>query len=393
MARKVHRDKPVRIDGPTPMVAGQAPIAAPRAVAATPGSSVERTRAPDFRPLDRRATLAETLTQLPGRLAQRLFRAVFPVVRRLYYDVANQFGFGDLYLHEMMLADRVRVDAYRDAIDKYVNEDDVVIDLGTGTGILAFLAAARRPRKVYGIDHSTILDLARRVRDDNGLACVELLKVNSRKFEPPEKVDVIIQEQMGHALFDERMVPNVVDLRRRLLKPGGRILPSRFELYLDPVQLRDEYVIPFGWEQTIHGLRFRALRDVEARMAPDYSSKELDQREYDHFLCEPEPVLRFDLATDDDDDLPRAFRWSRPVTAPGRLDGICVHFTARFDDELSLSTSPFGPKTCWRVVLLRVAARQCKVGDRIDFSLRAPDLSNRRTWTWDVRTGHDGTGP
>jgi protein arginine N-methyltransferase 1 len=40
---------------------------------------------------------------------------------------------------------------------------------------------------------------------------------------------VILHEQMGDYLFDEAMVTNVCDLRDRLLKRGGLILPSCFD--------------------------------------------------------------------------------------------------------------------------------------------------------------------
>jgi protein arginine N-methyltransferase 1 len=337
--------------------------------------------------------MADQFRQVPGRLAQRGFRAAFPLVRKLYYDVANQFGFGDLYTHEMMLADRVRVDAYQAAIERYVHEGDVVIDLGTGTGILAFLAASRRPARVYAVDHSpTILDLARKVRDANGLGRVELLKVNSRKLELTEKADVIIQEQMGHALFDEQMVRNVSDLRDRLLKPGGRILPSRFELFLDPVQLKDEFAVPFAWEQRLHGVDFSVLADLRPSVAPDYLFKLVNQHEYDHFLTASEPVLTFDLDTVDERELAREFLVRRRVTTAGRLDGVCVHFTARFDDEISISTSPFAARTCWKVPYLRVEARHYEVGEELAFRVQAPDLANMRTWQWQVVDAKGATG-
>ena len=335
--------------------------------------------------------MADNLRHHLARLTHRGFRAAFPLVRRLYYDVANQFGFGDLYTQETMLADRGRVDAYQAAIERYVQEGDVVIDLGTGTGILAFLAAARSPARVYAIDHSTILDVAKKVRDANGLSRVELLQVNSRKLELPEKVDVIIQEQMGHALFDEQMVANVADLRDRLLKPGGKILPSQFELYLDPVQLKEHYVVPFAWEQVIHGVDFSTLADLEPATTPDHRFKLLAQHEYDHFLCASEPVLRCDLDTAEAGDLTRSFQFRRTVQTAGRVDGICVHFVARFDEEISISTSPFADRTCWRVPLLRVAARHYEVGEVIEVALDAADLADQRTWRWEVAPA-TGTG-
>ena len=51
--------------------------------------------------------------------------------------------FNNLYLHEQMLADAVRLRAYHRAIQRYVTSQDCVVDIGTGTGVLAFFAAAR----------------------------------------------------------------------------------------------------------------------------------------------------------------------------------------------------------------------------------------------------------
>src|SRR5580765_2171089 len=52
-----------------------------------------------------------------------------------------------------MLADGVRLTAFRRAIEKNVREDDCVADVGTGTGILASYAAARTRGTVYGIEY------------------------------------------------------------------------------------------------------------------------------------------------------------------------------------------------------------------------------------------------
>ena len=55
---------------------------------------------------------------------------------------------------------------------------------------------------------------------------------------------MILQEQMGIALFDEGMVETILDVRDRCLKPTGRIIPAQFEFYLEPVQLRNESEFP-----------------------------------------------------------------------------------------------------------------------------------------------------
>ena len=56
---------------------------------------------------------------------------------------------------------------------------------------------------------------------ENGIENVDFEDVHSTKLYLEEPVDVILHEQIGDFLFDEAMVPNVCDLRDRLLKPGG----------------------------------------------------------------------------------------------------------------------------------------------------------------------------
>ena len=67
-------------------------------------------------------------------------------------------GFGCLEPHIDMLADQRRTSRYLAAIRRAVRSDDVVLDLGTGTGILAIAAAQAGARRVFAIERSGIAD-------------------------------------------------------------------------------------------------------------------------------------------------------------------------------------------------------------------------------------------
>jgi protein arginine N-methyltransferase 3 len=112
-------------------------------------------------------------------------------------------------IHEQMIKDAARTDAYRDFIygNKDVFKGKVVLDVGCGTGILSMFAAKAGAKKVYSVDASNIIDRAKEIVKLNGLeGTITLLKGRIEDLELPEKVDVLVSEWMGYCLrgFRER---------------------------------------------------------------------------------------------------------------------------------------------------------------------------------------------
>jgi protein arginine N-methyltransferase 1 len=299
----------------------------------------------------------------------------------LIYDLANMGEFSNLYEHEKMLADNIRVSTYHEAIRRHVKPGDTVIDLGTGTGILA-LFAARQCAKVYALDHSEFITIAKRIAQHNGLDSINFVQVNSKNFTAPEKVDFIIHEQMGDDLFNENMIDNLLDLKRRALKDTGKILPGRFELFLEPVALKKEYRVPFIWEGPVHGIDFGFLRDLPeaALFQPEgYKRHWIEAAALDFYLGEPEPILTVDLnEVDDVSSIPKRVVSTRTVVRPGSMDGFCLFFRAVFDDEIRFDTQP--SRTCWANRLFRTPRADYNLGDKISYAVDVADI--RRSYTW-----------
>ena len=304
--------------------------------------------------------------------------------RESRYREYNGWYFANFYEQEKMLADKPRMDFYHAAVTRHIQPGDRVIDLGTGTGILAAFAARRGAAKVYAIDHSEILKHAKTLAVANQIQNVEFISTHSQKFSTDEPVDVILHEQMGDCLFDEAMVANVCDLRDRLLKPGGLILPSCFELYCEPMKLNDDRRVPFIWELNVHGYDYSSMERNRPQDSDYYHLRSSDLSFVDHFLGEPEPVLSVDLHTLKEADMPRDLRFTRTVVNAGRLDGYAVFFRARVDGDLCLSSGPLdaGRAPHWGFRILRTDRDDFAAGDVIEVTLtvdRWPDLD---TWRW-----------
>nr|KAF6273761.1 protein arginine methyltransferase 1 [Pipistrellus kuhlii] len=79
-----------------------------------------------------------------------------------YFDSYAHFG-----IHEEMLKDEVRTLTYRNSMfhNRHLFKDKVVLDVGSGTGILCMFAAKAGARRVIGIECSSISDYAVKVED------------------------------------------------------------------------------------------------------------------------------------------------------------------------------------------------------------------------------------
>ena len=306
--------------------------------------------------------------------------------KRLQYDEQNADMFANIQEHDRMLADRVRLEPYHQALTKYVKQNDMVIDLGTGTGILSFIAASNAPKRIYALDHSSIMDVAKLIAQQNKIQNIEFVKVNSRDFTLDEKVDVIIHEQIGDFLFEENMIKNVTDLRDRLLKPGGKILPSKCDLYFVPVMIKDEFQTPFIWEQRdIFGIDFSCVKEKCRNMVQDsYYYRGINHYQIEKLLSEGASGFACDLEKIEPNEAPKRISLRHTIDIDGRLDGYAVYFTVNFDDDISFSTHPMGLNTNWAGRLLRVESRNLRKGQHIDFNMNIKDISDPNSWRWSI---------
>lgn len=182
-----------------------------------------------------------------------------------YFDSYAHFG-----IHEEMLKDEVRTLTYRNAIyqNKHLFKDKVVLDVGSGTGILAMFAAKAGAKHVIGIEFSNIAQQSMQIIRDNRLDHVISIvqgKVEEITDLPHgiEKVDVIISEWMGYCLFYESMMNTVLVARDRWLQPDtGVLFPDRASLYLCAIEDRQYKDDKINWWDNVYGFNMSSIRRV-----------------------------------------------------------------------------------------------------------------------------------
>ena len=151
------------------------------------------------------------------------------------------FGsYSSFYIHEEMLKDKVRTEAYQRAIMNNPEDfkDKVVLDIGAGTGVLSMFAAKAGAKHVYAIEFAEIALFAKEIVRQNKLD--DKITVIKGKMEeivlPVQKVDIIISEWMGYFLLYESMLDSILWARDRYLVKGGKILPDLCTMFVAGIE-------------------------------------------------------------------------------------------------------------------------------------------------------------
>ena len=163
----------------------------------------------------------------------------------------------------------------------------VVMDVGTGSGILAVWAALAGAKRVYAIEYTDMAKHARKVVEANGVSDIVTviqgaveeidLPIAAHGLEAEEGgtdlvVDIVISEWMGYFLLRESMLDSLIRARDKYLKKKtGLMLPSHCTIYVAPVSdERDrrgsvqEYNDTMGdWHEFVESTR--ALYGVDMR--------------------------------------------------------------------------------------------------------------------------------
>jgi len=246
------------------------------------------------------------------------------------------------------------------------------------------MAAKAGASKVYAVEHSDFIEVARDIAEHNEIDNIEFVQANSREFTPPEPVDVVLHEQMGDELFNENMVENLLDLRGRVLAPGGKILPARFQLFVEPVSFHESMRVRRFWNIDLPD-------DIDlSGTERSYAAAKFDTGRTDQIWTRPgsvasimgesAPLLDFDLNTlDSVEALQVDHVVAREAQHDMIVDGLAVWFTAAFDDQTTLTTSPLAPVTSWGNRLFRVD-EEVRAGDARRWHVNLGNIVDPATW-------------
>lgn len=166
----------------------------------------------------------------------------------------------ELLEHAGYFRDGVKLDSYERALRQVVAPGDVVVDLGSGTGLLGLMALRAGAARVYMVDSGPVLGVAVELAKENGFADrVVPVRAHSSDAVLPELADVIVCDQIGGLVYDAGVLDYFADARHRLLKPEGQLVPHAFTLFFAPVTARGPRENVDLWNRHPHGLDTAAV--------------------------------------------------------------------------------------------------------------------------------------
>ena len=286
----------------------------------------------------------------------------------------------DLIGYGSMIADSVRTEAYARALRYAVKPDSVVLDIGTGTGLFALLACRFGARRVYAVEPSDAIALAREIARANGFAKrTTFIQGMSERVTLPEPVDIIVSDIRGVLPLCQRSVQSTLDARRRLLAPGGVLIPHRDLLMVslvDAPNLYEKHALP--WEAPIHGLDMTAARRFvnntwhNGRATPE------------QLLLAPKCWGVLDYATLESPDVRGEVSWT--AERSGTAHGLSVWFDSELAPGAAFSNAPDHPRLVYGSAFFPLSEPvSVTEGDRVNVSLRADLVGEDYTWSWNTK--------
>ncbi|MHA1232519.1 MAG: 50S ribosomal protein L11 methyltransferase [Candidatus Helarchaeota archaeon] len=295
-----------------------------------------------------------------------------------------------LNYHRILLMDKIRLDAYYNAIQNEIKGGEIVADLGSGSGILTFFALKAGALKVYSIEESEFLmKLAYRISKRNNLnSKIKFINKNSllvNSNDVNEKVDLIITEIMGSFGLEENILNYIINFRDKFLKKNGQIIPNKLIICIVPYESEMLYNQCFKfhkWLYDQYNLDFEdfIIQTKNFAFVPDDYQSKLTEK---NLLIKPIEFKTIDLLkTNENYFSEKIIIDFNNLKNERTIHGFCGFFKAilsEYPNKIILSNSPILPDTSFGQLYFPLF-KPIKIsnGDLLELNLK---FNKPGTWT------------
>ncbi|MBC7387423.1 MAG: 50S ribosomal protein L11 methyltransferase [Cryobacterium sp.] len=306
--------------------------------------------------------------KLKNKLAPDTSPPIKPTVKEVAAGLREFTGEDVSLWHFAMMNDEVRNGAYDRALGGAVKPGTKVLDIGTGAGLLALMAARHGGEVTTCEGIPVIAKKAKEIFQANGYSeKIRGIEGLSTKLvigkDVKERFDVLVTEIFDDGLLGEGAFLAIKHAKEHLLKPGAKIIPESVQVYVMGIE-SDEFFSHYHVEKAA-GFDVSAFNEFTLQ---GYIGWHLDKWKW-KALTAPTPVFHFDF-----NQLPNAE--NRPldleITTAGHLHGLAFWFDLKMDDNTVLSSGPGLAKlSSWKQALqLYGEGRECHPGSKIELTAR-----------------------
>jgi Tfp pilus assembly protein PilF/precorrin-6B methylase 2 len=267
--------------------------------------------------------------------------------------------------HIPMINDDERNAAYERALQRAVTPDSLVLEIGTGSGLVAMMAARAGARRVVTCEAVPILaEIARETVARNGFA--DRITVVSKRStqvklgeDLSEPADVFVSELINIGMLAPNMLPVIQHARANLVKPDAKIIPQAAVVWA--VLMQCDHLANINPVRSIAGFDMGAF---DIFRSPGYA--QIDLGADPHLVLSGRVrALDFDFrqAMKTEDLRPLAIIASRA----GTCHGVCFWFDLILDDEVTYRSESRSRTNHWKQAMhFFPEPVQVEQGDRLD---------------------------
>jgi protein arginine N-methyltransferase 1 len=254
------------------------------------------------------------------------------------------------------------------------------MDIGTGPGIMAVEACRLGASRVFAIEPSEVIQVAREIAAANHCADkIEFFEDISTNITIPVRADVIISDLRGALPLFDHNIPSIADARRRFLAPGGTLIGRKDRIWVAIVEAPERYRQMVGpWDRDFTGQDLSPARRLivndlhRIRATPG------------QLLTSPYLWATLDYTQIEDPDVQGESTWT--VKRDGTGHGIVIWFDADLADGVCFSNGPESPEMVYSSMFLPWEEPVSLFsGQIVRVHLYAKLLENNYFWRWVTR--------
>ncbi|XP_032511603.2 protein arginine N-methyltransferase 9-like [Danaus plexippus] len=252
--------------------------------------------------------------------------------------------------HFRMLNDKIRNDSYRAAIhEKVAPYETSVLDLGTGTGLLAMYATECCAKAVVACDSSEVMtNLSDCVLEENNLLLsVDIINKSSTTMDGEDiggRRSLLVTELFDAGLFGEHILPSLSHAWAHLLSEPAHVIPQKADFFVMGAQ-SELLSAKYHLRPVVKSYLNISNLAVHAMSADDtYDCDDVYLYQDMKFVTEPKSIVKVDFT--DCIDITNKISSVEPyvvelkASETGRVDGFVGWFNLYLTENITLTTDP-----------------------------------------------------